>query len=57
MREGLGEYPYLLFFMNLWPVSCKNQLKTMNMKVDEENGIYTGMVNGRYQKVRQFSRN
>ena len=57
MREGLGEYPYLLFFMNLWPVSCKNQLKMMNMKVEKDNGKALGIVNGHYQKYRRFSSN
>ena len=34
-----------------------NQLERMDMKVEEDNGISAGMVNGRAWKVRQFSSN
>ena len=45
--EGLMENSYLLMLMNLQPGDWNNQLESMNMKMDEENGKYTGMVNGR----------
>ena len=57
VREVLSEYPYLLMQMTLWYEYWKNQLERMNMKADEENGQDVGMVNGRDQKVWQFSSN
>ena len=55
--EGFSEYPYLLMLMKLWPRYWKNDLKRMNMNVDEYNGKALVMVNGRYQKVWRFSGN
>ena len=44
VREGLCEYPYSLILMKLRPRGWKNELKRMNMKVDEDNGKAVGMV-------------
>ena len=55
--EGSSEFPYLLMLIKLWPGNCKTQLKIMNQKVDEKNGIALGKGNVRYHKVRRFSRN
>ena len=44
VREGLCEYPYSLILMKLQPRGWKNELKRMNMKVDEDNGKAVGMV-------------
>ena len=41
--------------IKIWPGSCKNQLKIMNHKVDEENGKEMVKGNVRYQNVCQFS--
>ena len=43
--------------INIWPRDCNNHLERMNMKVDEENSKYVGMVNGRAWKVSWFSSN
>ena len=43
--------------INLWPGYWKTKLKSMNMKVDDNNGKATGIGNGRYRKFRQFSGN
>ena len=40
--------------IQIWPRDWNNQLERMNMKVDEDNGKSVGMVNGRYQKFRNF---
>ena len=40
--------------MKLWTVDWKNQLERMNMKVDEDNGKYVGMLKGQSQKVWRF---
>ena len=56
-REGLSEYPYLLMLIKLWLGGGNNQSKRMNMKLDEENCKSLGVMNGRYRKVWQFSRN
>ena len=50
-REGLSEYPYLLILMKVWIGGWNNQSKSMNMKVDEDNGKYLGVMNGLYRKV------
>ena len=55
-REGLSEYPYLLILMDLWPGDWKKRSKRKNMKVGEGSGKNLGMVNGRYRKVRRFSK-
>ena len=55
--EGLSEYPYLLILMDLWPGDWNNQLKRINIKVDEDDGKSVGMVNGRYRKFWRFSIN
>ena len=57
VREGSNEFPYLLMLINLWSGNCKNQLKRINQKVDEENGKALDKRNVRYRKVRQFSSN
>ena len=41
----------------IWPGDWKNNLESMNMKVDEDNGKYVVMVNGKAWKVRRFSSN
>ena len=56
-REGLSAYPYLLMLTKLWPGDWYNKSERMNIMVDEDNGKAVGMVNGRYRKVRRFSRN
>ena len=43
--------------IKLWTSNCNNLLKSMDQKVDEENGISLNKVNVRYRKVRQFSIN
>ena len=43
--------------MKLCSGDWKNQLKMMNLRVDEYNGRTVGMVNGQYRNVCQFSRN
>ena len=43
--------------IKLWPGDWNNQLEGVNMNVDEDNGKSVGMVNGRAQKGRRFSRN
>ena len=45
-RKEVREYPHLLMLTNLWPGDWKNRLETMNMKVDEDNSKYVGMMNG-----------
>ena len=55
--EGLSEYLYLLIFMNLRPGHLKNQLESINIKVDKDNGKSVGMVKGRARKFWRFSRN
>ena len=49
-REELNDHPYLFMLMNIWLKCWNNQLERFNMKVDEENGKYAGMVNGRARK-------
>ena len=49
--EVLSEYPYLLILMKIWIGGWNNQSKRMNMKVDEDNGKYLGVMNGLYRKV------
>ena len=56
-REGLIEYLYLVMVMNIWTGYWNNQLKNMNMKVNENNGKFAGMMNGGYGKVFRFSSN
>ena len=56
-REVLSEHHYLLMLMELWYGDWNIQLERMNTKVDEDNSKATGMVNGGYLKVRQFSNN
>ena len=46
-REGLSEYHYLLILMKIWRGYWKNQLENTDIKVDEEDGKFVGMVNGR----------
>ena len=41
----------------IFPGDWKNQLESMNTKVDEDNGKPAGMLNGRAWKVCQFSSN
>ena len=55
--EGLSQYLYLLMFMNLRPGHLKNQLESINIKVDKDNGKSVGMVKGRARKFWRFSRN
>ena len=43
--------------IKLWPGYWSSQLKTMNWKVDKDNGKALNKGNARYQKVRRFSRN
>ena len=43
--------------IKLWLGGWNNQSKRMNMKLDEENCKSLGVMNGRYRKVWQFSRN
>ena len=54
-REWLSEYPYLLILLKLWPGDWNYHLRSMNIKVDENNGKYLVMVNGLYQNVWRFS--
>ena len=56
-REGLINHPYLLIPMKICPGNWNNYSKRININVDEDNGKAAGMVNGRYQKFRQFSGN
>ena len=56
-REGSSEFLYLLILIKLWPGNWKTQLKSINKKVDEENGKAFGKGNGRYRKVCLFSSN
>ena len=51
VREGLREYPYLSMLKKLCPWNWKNQLESMNIKVDENNKKDMGMVKGQSQKV------
>ena len=46
VREESSDYPYLLMLMKLWPRNWNNQLKRMNMKVDEDNDKSLEMANG-----------
>ena len=55
--EGLGEFPYSLILMILWPGYFKNQLKRINMKVDEDNGKSAGMINEWARNIRRFLSN
>ena len=57
VREGLGEYPYLLMPINICPGDCNNQLEIMNMSIDEDNWKSVVMVKRRSRKVRRFSSN
>ena len=57
VREGLSEYPYLSMLKKLCPWNWKNQLESMNIKVDENNKKDMGMVKGQSQKVQRFSSN
>ena len=43
--------------IKLWPGYWMTQLKSMNHKVDEDNGKALNKGNVRYQKVRRFSSN
>ena len=45
----LSEYPYLFMLIKLWPKYWNDQLKSMNIKVDYDNGKALGMMNGRYR--------
>ena len=56
-RELFSEHPYLSILMKLCHGDWNSQQERMNMKVDEVNGKYAGMVNGGYQRVRQFLSN
>ena len=57
VRERLSEYPYLLMLVNIFTGYCKNQLESMDSKVDEDNGESVGMVNGQARKFWRFLRN
>ena len=43
--------------IKLWTSNCKNLLKRMDQKVDEDNGKALNKVNVRYRKVCPFTRN
>ena len=43
--------------MKLWPGYWKNNLEGINMKVNEDNGKYVGMVRGWARKFWRFSGN
>ena len=47
--------PYLKMLIKLWPGDWVDQLKRMNKKVDEENGIQRVKGNVRFRKVCRFS--
>ena len=47
--------PYLKMLIKLWPGDWIDQLKRMNQKVYEENGIQRVKGIVRYRKVRRFS--
>ena len=57
VREVFIAYPFLLMLIKLWPGDWYNQLETMKMKIDEDNGKYVRIVKGRHRKIRQFSSN
>ena len=61
-REGcigydVKELPHLLILMKLWPGYWEQQLDRMKKKVDENNGREGTQENGRFQNLRQISRN
>ena len=56
-REGSSEFPYLLMLIKLWTGNWKTQLKSMNQKLDEENGKSLNKDNVRYINFCRFSSN
>ena len=50
-------FPYLIVSIKLCLGDWNNSLKSMNMKVDKDNGKSIVIGNGRYLKFRQFSSN
>ena len=57
VREKLSEHPYLLMLTNLCYGYWNNNMESMNMRVDKNNGKYVGMVKLWDRKVLRFSRN
>ena len=57
VREGSSEFPYLLMFIDLWTGDLMNQLKRMNMKLDEDNGKSSNKVNVQYLNFCRISNN
>ena len=55
--EILSEYPYLLLLMKLCTNDWKNQSERINMKVNEDNVKYGGMMKVRARKVFRLSSN
>ena len=56
-REGSREFPYLIMLIKIWTGDWKDNLKTMNLKVNEENGKVMVIGNGWYRKSFRFSSN
>ena len=60
-REGcvgdeVKQLPYLLMIMKLWPSYWEQQLHQMSKKVDQDTGRGGTQENGRFWKLRRFSR-
>ena len=53
----MKELPYLLIIMTLWPGDWEDQIDRKNYKVDEDDVRGGTQENGKFRKLRRFSRN
>ena len=51
VRKGSREFKYLLMLIKLWPVDWTIQLKSMNRRVDEDNGKALNKGSVLYRKI------
>ena len=52
----MKELSYFLMVLKLWTGDWKDQIDQMNQKVNEDNGRGGTQENGRFRKLRRFSR-
>ena len=57
VNEGLSEYTYSLILLKIWTRYWENNSKRTNIKADEENRKYVGIVKVWDWKCWQFSSN